>query len=213
MSGASVLGAGSFMVHARLSCVNACCTGGLSACSRFHGCVFPFRYCSPARSDSIVLSVNLALVLRDAPVAELSAFWQCPLPLLDDLGALLCRSCESLECAFAAGSGLWEFACWRALEPSLDVLQRCLCDVRDEKAAAKTYCRAGTSIKPSPTLATILLVSKVLRFTVNHDICDTRVEMKTLQNEGNSTKPTKPCAQNVQGPQQRRCHIYLYMCI
>ena len=56
----------------------------------------------------IPLSLVLLLRLCGMPVAELAAFWCCPLRLLDDLHALLCRSCESAECEVAAGAGLWE---------------------------------------------------------------------------------------------------------
>ena len=78
-----------------------------------------------SRRAAIPLSFLLILRLCGAtPVAALSAFCQCPLRLLDDLHALFCRSCESPKRAFAPARALWEFACWRALEPGLEVLQR-----------------------------------------------------------------------------------------
>ena len=46
---------------------------------------------------------------------ELRLFWACPLPLLDDLHALLCRFDESWETEFAASVGLAEFRSWTAL--------------------------------------------------------------------------------------------------
>ena len=57
------------------------------------------------------IPLSFVLLLRlcgGMPVAELAAFWCCPLRLLDDLHALLCRTCESAECEVAAGAGLWE---------------------------------------------------------------------------------------------------------
>ena len=73
---------------------------------------------------AIPLSFVLILRLCGAtPVPELFAFWRSPLRLLDDVHALVCRSesCESPECELAAGTGLLEFSCWPALEPSLAV--------------------------------------------------------------------------------------------
>ena len=74
---------------------------------------------------SPVLSVlRAAIPLTFVLILRLCGFWRCPLRLLDDLHALVCRSCGSPECELAPGAGLLEFSCWRALGPSLEVLQR-----------------------------------------------------------------------------------------
>ena len=101
-------------------------------------CVLPvrFRLAAPSMDPPLpsVLSclraaipVSYVLLLRlggvsVTPAAQLSEVWRCPLRVLDDLHALLCTSRESPECELAAGAGLWEFS-WRALEPSVEVLQ------------------------------------------------------------------------------------------
>ena len=79
---------------------------------------------SVARTATPLTFVSILGLRGATPVPELFAFWRCPLRLLGDLHALACRSCESPECELAAGAGLLDFSCWRALEPSLEVLQR-----------------------------------------------------------------------------------------
>ena len=132
-----------FCVHCLYVCLVTCC-------------VLPvwFRLAAPSMDPPLpsVLSclraaipVSYVLLLRlggvsVTPAVQLSEVWRCPLRVLDDLHALLCRSCESPECELAAGAGLWEFSCWRALEPSVEVLQRrwqCL-------GICSSWVRAGT---------------------------------------------------------------------
>ena len=85
-----------------------CGAGVLSACRTSHGSFIPTCFVLSARSDPFKSFVLLLRLCGGMPVAELAAFWCCPLRLLDDLHALLCRSCESAECEVAAGAGLWE---------------------------------------------------------------------------------------------------------
>ena len=75
-------------------------------------------------STAIALSFVICCGCAARRVAESYAFWVCRLPLLDDLHAVFCRSCESRECEFAAGTGLADFSPWRALEALLQRVQQ-----------------------------------------------------------------------------------------
>ena len=72
-------------------------------------CVAPvcFRLAAPGMDASFppvlaglraAIPLSFVLILRlggATPVAELATFWRCPLRLVDELLAFLCRSCES----------------------------------------------------------------------------------------------------------------------
>ena len=83
-------------MYVRAPCVNLCRTGGFSACRTNHGCVL-----SPVLSvPRAAIPLTFVLILRlcgATPVPDLFAFWRGPLRLLDNLHALVRRSCQSAE--------------------------------------------------------------------------------------------------------------------
>ena len=93
--------------------VKSCVT---PACFRLAACGMDPSFPPVLACLRAAIPLSFVLILRlggATPVAELAAFWRCPLRLVDDLHALLCRSCENPECELATGAGLWEFSCWR----------------------------------------------------------------------------------------------------